>query len=72
MFSPIDARGHSISYSLIALLPYSPPPMPDLHLLLNLDTWVELMLAISLSAASGFRVFVPIASAERFGGAGAF
>jgi hypothetical protein len=34
--------------------------MPDLHLLLNLDTWVELMLAISLSAASGFRVFVPL------------
>jgi hypothetical protein len=34
--------------------------MPDLHLLLNLDTWIELLLAISLSAASGFRVFVPL------------
>jgi hypothetical protein len=30
------------------------------HQFLNLDTFIELMLAISLSAAAGFRVFVPL------------
>jgi hypothetical protein len=30
------------------------------HQFLNLDTLIELMLAISLSAAAGFRVFVPL------------
>jgi hypothetical protein len=30
------------------------------HQFLNLDTFIEIMLAISLSAAAGFRVFVPL------------
>jgi Domain of unknown function (DUF4126) len=30
------------------------------HQFLNLDTFIEILLAISLSAAAGFRVFVPL------------
>lgn len=32
----------------------------DLHTLFNLDTLIEFLLGISLSAAAGFRVFVPL------------
>lgn len=51
----VTHKGHPL-----VLVLSSPHLMPDLDLLLNLDAWVELMLAISLSAASGFRVFVPL------------
>jgi hypothetical protein len=36
------------------------PKEKAVHQFLNLDTLIEIMLAISLSAAAGFRVFVPL------------